>query len=173
MKLSTRARYGLHCMIAVSRRAGCERPVSLEEVASWTGLSKRYLEQLAASLRHAALLSSVSGRHGGYLLARPAETIHLSEIVEALIGPINIVDCVCDPENCFKAERCESRLVYLLVNRSITRVLSEYSLADLSNPERLSEMAEALDQPGGAADRPSLPAQDLCGCAAPSAEPRA
>lgn len=167
MKLSTRARYGLHCMIAISRLAGRKGPVSLEEVAQRTGLSKRYLEQLAAALRHAGLLRSRPGRSGGYLLARPPETIHLAQIVEALIGPINIVDCVCEPGNCFKADHCESRLVYLLINCSITAVLSEYSLADLSNQERLSEMVETLKlQPGGDPGSVPHPSKDLYGCAA-------
>ncbi len=165
MKLSTRARYGLQCMIAVSRLAAEARPVSLEEVARHTGLSKRYLEQLVIPLRHAHLLRSSSGRAGGYFLARAESQIRLGEIVEAMIGPINIVDCVCEPEHCFKADRCETRLIYLLINRSITSVLNEHSLADLSDRERLSEIVETLrGEIDGHPGVNLIASDDLCGC---------
>lgn len=166
MKLSTRARYGLHCMIAISRETEVGSvPVSLEKVATRTGLSKKYLEQIAITLRSAHLIRGVSGRGGGYLLARPADRISLRQIVEATIGPINIVDCVCDPEQCISADHCESRLVYLLINQSITEVLDQFRLADLSDSERLATIVESFND--DRASRLKLgprPGETLSGC---------
>ncbi len=144
MKLSTRARYGLHCMVTVSRLSERGRPVSLEQVANRTGLSKRYLEQLAMALKKGGLLRGIAGRGGGYVLAKPADQIQLCEIVESTIGPISVVDCVLEPGVCEKARRCENRLIYMLINRSITDVLSRYSLSDLSNNERLASIVDEL-----------------------------
>ena len=147
MKLSTRARYGLHCMVAISRETEIgTAPVSLEKVATRTGLSKKYLEQIAITLRSAHLIRGVSGRGGGYLLSRPSDEITLRQIVEATIGPSNIVDCVCDPEQCISADHCESRLIYLLINQSITGVLDQFRLADLSNGERLAAIVESFNE---------------------------
>ncbi len=165
MKLSTRARYGLHCMLAVARLSGDDGPASLELVHQRTGISKRYLEQLAIALKHSGLLSSISGRGGGYFLAREASAIRLGEIVEATIGPINIVDCVCDPHQCAKADHCEARLIYMLINRSITAVLNEYSLADLGDADRLAQIVATLEaQGGGAPGVDHTDPEDLCGC---------
>lgn len=156
MKLSTRARYGLSCMIAVARLSDRGLPVSLERVAQETGVSRRYLEQLAMPLKGAGLLRSVAGRRGGYLLALPAEQIRLRQIFEAAIGSINIVDCVEAPELCPKADSCENRLIYLIINQRICEVLDEYSLADLADYNRLSRLCARLPQGQLApADRPT------------------
>ena len=135
MKLSTRARYGLRCMIAVSKMGREDQPVPIARVAQSTHISKRYLEQLAITLKNASLLRSVSGRGGGYHLARPAEEIKIGEIVESAIGAINIVDCVLCPEQCEKADYCNCRGLYAKINRRITDMFYEYTLAELSDDE--------------------------------------
>lgn len=164
MKLSTRARYGLSCMIAIARLSDEDAPVSLKRVAESTGVSRRYLEQLALPLKAAGLLHSVSGRHGGYLLARNAEAIRLREIVEATIGPISIVDCVADPDLCERADSCENRLIYLLINDRICKVLDEYKLADLADFDRLTRLCSALgrDPSTVAEGRPANGVSELC-----------
>jgi len=150
MKLSTRARYSLSCMIAVSRLSKEGHPASLEKVAQVTGVSKRYLEQLAVALRDARLLRSVSGRRGGYLLGRPATEIHVGDIVEATIGPINVVACVREPDRCRRSESCENRLIWSLINQKIREVLEKYTLADLSDHQQLDQLCGELHPLGGA-----------------------
>jgi Rrf2 family protein len=122
-------------MMADIARHGLDgQPVSLATVAARTDISRGYLEQLALALRAARLLKSVAGRRGGYLLARPAGEINLASVIEATIGPICVVDCVDSPEECPRADDCECRLVYRLINSRITGVLKEYTLADLLDP---------------------------------------
>jgi Rrf2 family protein len=133
-------------MIQIAQQGDNSKPVSLERVAQGTHVSKRYLEQVAIALKNAALLRSVSGRSGGYVLARPAEAITIGQIIQAAIGPINIVDCVRQPETCLLADTCECRLVYMLINKRITDVLNECSLADMADKKRLKSMAKELGQ---------------------------
>jgi Rrf2 family protein len=132
MKLSTRGRYALRMMLDIARSGGEERPVSLAAVAERTDISRGYLEQLAQALRNARLLKGISGRYGGYRLTRPVPEITLGQIIEAAIGPINVVDCVDDPTDCPRADLCECRVVYQLINDRIAGVLDEYTLADLA-----------------------------------------
>ena len=141
MKLSTRARYGLRCMIAISKMGRDDEPVPIDRVAKSTRISKRYLEQLAITLKNASLLRSVSGRGGGYCLARPAAEIRLGEIVETAIGDINIVECVLCPEKCDKSDYCSCRGLYAMINHRITDMLYEYTLADLSDDNWLERIA--------------------------------
>jgi len=131
MKLSTRGRYALRLMLDIARSGKDGRPVSLTSVTGRTDISRGYLEQLALPLRNANLLKAVSGRYGGYMLAKPATEITLGRIIEAAIGPINLVECVARPDDCMRSEGCECRMVYQLINRRITEVLDEYTLADL------------------------------------------
>lgn len=134
MRLSTRARYALRMMLEFARSGGEHEPVSLTAVAERTDLSRGYLEQLALALRHARLLRGVAGRYGGYLLASPASEITVGEVIEASIGPVCVVDCVEDPSSCPRADYCECRVVYRLINNRIAEVLDEYTLADLLDP---------------------------------------
>lgn len=134
MKLSRRARYALRMMLAIerlTRKTGGR--VSLVEVSRRTGLPHRYLEQLAMSLRNAGLINGLTGKRGGYLLSRPAERILLSEIIEATIGPIRIVECLDGQTDCMNIADCECRALYRKLNERISSLLTEYSLADLEN----------------------------------------
>jgi Rrf2 family protein len=106
--------------------------VSLGVIAKNTGISRRYLDQLATSLKSAGLIRATSGKGGGYQLMREAGGIRLGEIIEAAIGPINIVDCIAEPNVCDRADCCECRSVYALINRRITDVLNELSLGELA-----------------------------------------
>jgi Rrf2 family protein len=148
MKLSTRARYALRAMIAIARSTNGSKPTSLQQVADITHISRRYLEQLAISLKRARLLRGLSGKGGGYVLARSPQEIKIGQIFEAAIGPVNIVECVGHPDQCLRAVFCECRAIYSLINQKINRVLNEISLADISNPEmmkRISLKLEALE----------------------------
>ncbi len=144
MKLSTRARYALRCMIAVSKMSDSQKPVSLDKVAAQTRVSKRYLEQLVIVLKNASLLRSVAGRNGGYYLARPAKDIRVGEIIEAGIGPVNIVDCVKNPGTCMISDLCECRLIYELINKRIKEALYEYSLADMTDRKWREDIEKKL-----------------------------
>ncbi len=134
MRLSTRARYALRMMLDVARHSDDESPVSLSAVAERTGISRGYLEQLAIALKHARLVRGIAGRYGGYRLHEPAAEIAIGKIIEAAIGPVCLVDCLEDPDTCPRADYCECRVVYALINERITEVLREYTLADLLDP---------------------------------------
>lgn len=152
MKLSTRARYALRAMIAMAKSADGSKPISLQQIADMTKISRRYLEQLAIALKRARLLRGLSGKGGGYLLSRPPREIKIGQIFEAAIGPVNIVECVTNPDQCLRAVFCECRTVYSLINQKITRVLNEISLADLSDPETMKRISLELESLEGRAN---------------------
>jgi Rrf2 family protein len=132
MKLTTRARYALRAMIEIARRSHDGKPVNLHDIAERTAVSRRYLEQLVIPMKNAALIKGVSGKDGGYLLARPAAEIMVGDVIQAAIGPINIVNCVNDPESCMKVEWCECRPLYVLLNQRIKDAFDSFTLADLA-----------------------------------------
>jgi Rrf2 family transcriptional regulator, iron-sulfur cluster assembly transcription factor len=131
MKLSTRARYALRMMVEIARRPGTDL-VSLGDVADHIKISKRYLDQLAIALKSSSLIRSMRGRGGGYQLARRADDISVAQIIEAAIGPINVVECVRHPEACLKSDGCECRWVYQRINDGIVNLLNGMSLAELA-----------------------------------------
>lgn len=146
MRLSTRARYALRMMLDVARNGGDQRPVSLAEVAGRTGISRGYLEQLAMALRNARLVKSVAGRYGGYRLTDSADQITIGRVIEAVIGPICVVDCVEEPQTCLRAEFCECRVVYTVINQRVAEVLHQFTLANLLDPSWVQATSDLVEQ---------------------------
>jgi len=153
MKLSTRARYALRMMIEIAGSPGADL-VSLGHVAATTNISKGYLDQLATALKTASLMRSTRGRGGGYQLARPAEEISVGQIIEAAIGPTNVVECVRQPEVCLKSDYCECRDVYERINGAIVNVLDGMSLAELADKSRSDRSDTLLPQAPGSTGCP-------------------
>lgn len=122
-------------------------PIQLREIAENQNLSMRYLEQLVIPLKSARLIKSVHGKHGGYLLGRKPEETSVSDIIEASIGPIRLLDCLSPDADCEFTDECGSRRMWGLINVRITDVLNEYTLADLSE-KLLREKAERLEKKG-------------------------
>jgi Rrf2 family protein len=136
MRLSTRARYAMRMMVQITRHTGDGTAMSLGEVSENARISRRYLEQLVITMKNASLVRGIAGKGGGYILTRSATDITLRQIVEAAIGPINVVECVLDPEICIESDCCECRFVYRTINERIVRVLDELSLDDISHQSR-------------------------------------
>ena len=131
VKLSTRARYALRMMLDIAKRPGAN-PVTLREISETTEISKPYLDQVAVGLKTSALIRAMRGRGGGYQLTRPADEISVRQIIEAAIGPINVVDCAMRPETCGRSDCCECRWVYQRINDQITNLLNGMSLGELA-----------------------------------------
>jgi Rrf2 family protein len=133
-------------MLDLARHGGEDDPVSLSSVSERTGISHGYLEQLAPSLRAGRLVRGVAGRHGGYKLAAPPSKITILQIIEASIGPVCVVDCIDDPESCPRAEYCECRVVYALINKRVADVLEEFTLEDLVDPSWTQEKGGTMER---------------------------
>jgi Rrf2 family transcriptional regulator, cysteine metabolism repressor len=138
MMFSTRSEYGVRVMIQLGRRHGAG-PVSLAEVADAEQLPLAYLEQLIARLRKAELVTSTRGAHGGYELARGAETITMAEVVQALEGTLAPMQCLSDPatsrvlcnHELDADESCATKLLWTRVQGSVSRALEQTTLAEL------------------------------------------
>ena len=119
-------------MIQIARDGEQGKPVNLNAIASRTSISRRYLEQLVIPLKSANLIRGISGKNGGYLLARSSPEIKIGDIVEAAIGPINVVTCVNEPDTCMNVDFCECRPLYEMINDRIVDAMNEFTLADLA-----------------------------------------
>jgi Rrf2 family transcriptional regulator, cysteine metabolism repressor len=134
---STKGEYGVRLMVQLGRHFGTG-PASLAEIAAEEDLPRAYLEQLVVSLREAGLVISTRGAHGGYELARPPETIQMSEVLRALEGPIAPMLCASeDPEHatvCDRSARCTVNVLWVRVRDAVTGALESMTVADLVPP---------------------------------------
>ena len=93
MRISTKGIYAIEAMtdLALHTDNGVE---SIRNIASRRGLSEKYLEQIVGALRRGKLIISIRGAGGGYKLAKPAEYIHIYEILEAVENNMVFLDCL-------------------------------------------------------------------------------
>ena len=135
MKLSTRARYGTRALLDLALHTK-EDIVPLKDIARRQQISLAYLEQLVGPLIDAKLVASTRGSHGGLKLAKPAEDIKLSEVVNLLEGPIEPVDCLASPERCVRSATCATRDIWGDMGRAMNDVLAKTTLADLATRQQ-------------------------------------
>ena len=130
MKLSTRGRYGIHAMYDLAKHA--ERgPQSIKAIAGREGMPEAYLEQLIAVLKRAKLVTSTRGAQGGYMLARKPDEITVGDVLRALEGDLNLVDCVEGEDICGKACACPSRIVWLKIRDGLNDIVDGITLRDM------------------------------------------
>jgi Rrf2 family protein len=136
MKLNTRARYAVRMMADIYKNASGDEPMPLKQVAERQHISKRYLDQLATHLKNAQLLKSVWGMNGGYKLNKPGHEITVLEILEAVEGPMSIIDCVAHADACDRTDMCDCRTLWADVNQTLVDKLAQYTLKDLVKHEK-------------------------------------
>lgn len=160
LHFSTRGEYGVRLMVELARHHG-SGPVSLSAMAVHEDLPRPYLEQLVVSLREAGLVASTRGAHGGYQLTRDPADIRMSQVIQALEGPIAPMICASeDPLHagmCSRTEFCNVNLLWVRVRDAVVGALESFSLADLARP-RASHPHHA----------PLLPVVSLAAAAAPA-----
>jgi len=138
MKFSTKERYGLQAMVELAHQYG-KGPIALSQIADSERLPLPYLEQIVMPLRQAKLIQGCRGAHGGYVLARPPETISVGQVIRAVEGELVPMPCVRD-DLCMPCERestCAARSVWGLVHAHLSDALDGMSLADLARPRML------------------------------------
>ncbi len=133
MKLSTKGHYGLKAIFDLALHSESKEPIPLKIIAQRQNLSEYYLEQLFATLRKAGLVKSVRGASGGYFLAREPAEIRVGDVIRALEGPIDLVECVSESgePDCGNAGNCITRNVLARIRDSITEVLDSTTLEDM------------------------------------------
>jgi Rrf2 family protein len=133
MKLSTKGRYGLRAVLDLAVHAD-EEAVALSQIAERQGISMNYLEQLIAKLKKAGIVNGIRGAQGGYMLAVPAEQISVGDILRALEGDLNPVDCSEVNKGdglCSNSDSCVTKYVWKRISDSINDAVDAIMLSEL------------------------------------------
>ena len=132
MKITTKGRYGLRALIDLAGFSEIE-PVSISSIATRQGISERYLEQLMTLLKKAGLIKSIRGAGGGYVLAKDMSEISVGDVLRALEGSLEPVECAGfnQEDSCEAAGGCVTKYVWQRINESINRTVDEISLRQL------------------------------------------
>jgi Rrf2 family protein len=133
MKLSTKGRYGLRAVLDLAVHED-EEAVALSQIAERQGISMNYLEQLIAKLKKAGIVKGIRGAQGGYKLAVPVEEISVGDILRALEGNLDPVDCSevnKGDSSCSNADQCVTKYVWKRISDSINDAVDGIKLSEL------------------------------------------
>lgn len=136
LRLSKRTDYGLMAMrhLALLPRGACG---SAREIARAHGIPPALMAKLLQRLARRGLVASRHGTKGGYRMARPAAFISLREVIEAIEGPMAVVECL-DPcrGRCDQDGRCTVKAPLHLVQRRIADLLARTWVSELTESGR-------------------------------------
>ena len=138
MRLSTKSRYGTRMLIDIAENYH-DGPVSVAEIAHRTGISEKYMEKLIRKLKRAGLVLSKRGPKGGHVLANPASSITVGDIVRALEEWVVLKGCSLSKDTCASCPRvdaCPTKNVWEQANQAMFETLDTYTLQSLLKTPR-------------------------------------
>ncbi|MBW4655125.1 MAG: Rrf2 family transcriptional regulator [Kaiparowitsia implicata GSE-PSE-MK54-09C] len=139
MKLTTRGHYSVKAMLDLTLHQR-ESPSSVRAIAQRQDLPAPYLEKLLIELRHAGLVVSLRGAHGGYQLARSPSQISVGQILEAVGETVQPL-----PQHTPDSEQTGDWVTFTLWNRlhqKLKDALFSISLEDLYYDARSRQAAQ-------------------------------
>ena len=144
MRLTTKGRFAVTALmdLALHRTEG---PVTLAAISERQKISLSYLEQLFGKLRRRALVDSVRGPGGGYLLARPLRELTVAQIVRAVDEPLDATQCG-GKQNCLDDHPCMTHELWTNLNTCIQGYLETVTLEYLVQQEQEREARQEKER---------------------------
>jgi FeS assembly SUF system regulator len=128
--LSKLADYGV--IVATHMALAPERQTTAAALATETRLPRATVAKVLKSLAHAGIVTGARGATGGYRLARAADAIALSEIIQAIDGLMAPTQCTSHLPECARSEYCVTRPHWQRINRVVGAALGAITLAELT-----------------------------------------
>ena len=131
LRFTKRADYGLMAIYYIASQ-GDEGAVSAKRIAEEFHIPPERLAKILQRLAKKRLIESHNGPKGGYVLSRAPSEITVGQVVRALEGPLRIVSCMVENDDCPQFSRCNLRRPVQKIQASISSLLDTMSLAELA-----------------------------------------
>jgi Rrf2 family protein len=135
MRLSRRSEYGLRALVDLVRH-GDDGPIALATLAQRNRLPSKFLEQIMATLKHAGIVRTTLGSHGGYAIATDPATVSIGRVIRLLDGALAPLGCVSlryyEPCSCVDEAVCPLRDVMIDVRDAMLEILDHETLTELA-----------------------------------------
>ena len=133
LRISKLTDYGI-VLLARFAVAAPGATLTAREMAETTALPHPVVSKMLKTLAGAGLLRSHRGAKGGYSLTREPERLTVAEILEALEGPLALMECSAGPGHCEQESSCTVRAPWQRINRAVQGALAGMTLAELAGP---------------------------------------
>ena len=128
MKISTKSRYGIRAIAFLTKENKC---CSVREISQKEHIPFEYLEKIFSKLKKAGLLSVKRGVSGGYSLSRDPKDISIGQVVQALDGKFNPVQCTDGQFQCPQSCGCLAQKMWHKIQTAFISTLDSISLSSL------------------------------------------
>lgn len=131
IRLSRLTDYGIVVMSHMAAHG--ESVVTARELAERSMLPLPTVSKVLKLLAKAELIESHRGVNGGYQLARTPERICVTDMIDALEGPIAMTNCSSNESKlCHLDDHCPVKSPWQKINLVVRDALSQLSLRDMS-----------------------------------------
>ena len=137
LKLSKKTDYAI---ILLTHLGEVGDNVSAQKVAAHYKLPYSMVANILKQLVSSGLIESTRGQRGGYVLARPADEIKLSEIIEVIDSPFSLVECVHGDDLCKIYQCCPTQRPLIALHNKIQQFFEETSLAAIISDAQFHKM---------------------------------
>ena len=121
--------YAIRGLLYLART--CNDVVSCAELAEACDMPKTFAHKIFKKMVNTGILTSRTGRTGGFQLAKKSKQVFLHDIVEAVQGPVSVSSCVLDANACENRGKCPLSAQWRKLQRRITAFLDDTSLHDM------------------------------------------
>ncbi|HCL66208.1 MAG TPA: BadM/Rrf2 family transcriptional regulator [Rhizobium sp.] len=129
MRLTSFSDYALRMLMFAASSGG--KSFTIESASRSFGVSRTHLNKVANTLTRGGFLTAMRGRSGGLLLARPAETIRIGDVVRLTEPDFAVVECFATGNQCVLTRACKLSGMLGEAIGSFLSTLDRYTLADI------------------------------------------
>ena len=138
MILSKTCDYAMRAIFYIAAQ-NHDKFVPIREMADKLDISFHFLTKILQILNQKNIVVSFKGPNGGVSLARPAESILLTEIVEAIDGVNVFCECVLGLDECGDENPCPLHFQWGPIRDQIKNVFDDTSLQAISEKIKTEE----------------------------------
>ncbi|WP_249680555.1 Rrf2 family transcriptional regulator [Roseococcus pinisoli] len=132
MRLTTFTDFSLRMLIHIALKP--QGRATIAEVAQAYGISENHLMKVAHLLGQAGYVTTLRGRGGGLVLARPATDITVGEVVRRIEPDLALVPCFAKGD-CVILPACRLKHALHAAREAFLAVLDATTLADIAVPD--------------------------------------
>ncbi len=150
MKITSSEEYGIRILIRIASANPVEG-LSIPQLSEAEKLTEPHVAKICRTLRMEGFINSTPGYKGGYVLAKPADTIIINDVLKTLGGTL-FDQQFCDAHTgigrlCTNSVDCSTRSLWKMIQFTLDNLLNKLTLKDLMVNEKEVELKlEAIMQ---------------------------
>jgi Rrf2 family protein len=130
-QLSSGGEYAVRTMLHLAS-APTGEGIQISSIAAAWDIPENFLRKIVPLLSKASLIVSRRGKTGALFLARPAETITLLDVIQAVEGPMALNKCLIRPDFCNRSRWCAVHCLWSEAQETLKATLRSKSIAELA-----------------------------------------